>query len=138
MDNTQRYRAFVAEVLNAHDPGRADQFLAPSLVDHSLPEGTPGTVEGFREWFSGFLAGIPDQTWTIDVIFEEDNLVAHQKTVRGTHTGDLFGIAPTGRTVETYEVGIVRFDDGKMVEFWGSFDEARLLRQVGVIENEAA
>ena len=60
------------------------------------------------------------------MIFEEGNLVAHQKTVRGTHTGDLFGMLPTGRTVETHEVGIARFDDGKMVEFWGSFDEARL------------
>jgi predicted ester cyclase len=138
MDNTQRFRAFVEEVLNAHDPGRADEFLASSLVDHSLPEGTPGTVEGFREWFSAFLAGIPDQTWTIDMIFEEGNLVAHQKTVRGTHTGDLFGIAGNGRSVETYEVGIARFADGKMVEFWGSFDEARLLRQVGVLESVPA
>lgn len=72
------------------------------------------------------------------MIFEEGNLVAHQKTVRGTHTGDLFGMLPTRRTVETHEVGIARFDDGKMVEFWGSFDEARLLRQVGVLESEAA
>ncbi len=138
MDNTQRYRAFVEEVLNAHEPGRADEFLSSSFVDHSLPEGTPGTVEGFREWFSDFLAGIPDQIWTIDVIFEEGDLVAHQKTVRGTHAGELFGTAPTGQPVETVEVGIARFDDGKMVEFWGVVDEARLLRQVGVMASAPA
>ena len=138
MDNTQRYRAFVEEVLNAHDPSRADEFLASSLIDHSLPEGIPGTIDGFREWFSAFLVGIPDQTWTIDVICETGDLVAHQKTVRGTHTGDLFGIASTGRSVETFEVGIIRYEAGKMVEFWGSFDEARLLRQVGALESEAA
>lgn len=40
--------------------------------------------------------------------------------------------------MSTYEVGIVRFLGGRMVEFWGALDEARLLRQLGVLEAEVS
>lgn len=134
MRNSERFKAFVSEVLNAHDPDRATEFLSPTIADHSLPDGIPGTVEGFQQWFRGFLGSIPDQVWTLDLIVEDGDLVAHQKTVRGTHTGDLFGVPPTGNTIETREVGIARYEDGKIVEFWGVVDDAQLLRQVGALD----
>lgn len=81
-------------------------------------------------WFSTFHAAFPDARWEIGVLLSRGDLVAREKTVRATHLGEYAGIAPTGRTVTTSEVGIVRFRDGRMDEFWGVFDEARLMREL--------
>ncbi|MBA2550007.1 MAG: ester cyclase, partial [Nocardioidaceae bacterium] len=41
------------------------------------------------------------------------------------------GIAPTGRKIEVRGVQIGRFEDGKIVERWGSSDELGILQQLG-------
>jgi predicted ester cyclase len=38
--------------------------------------------------------------------------------MRGTHLGELDGIAPTGKPVVTNGITIVRFSDGKVAEDW--------------------
>jgi SnoaL-like polyketide cyclase len=55
--------------------------------------------------------------------------------MRGTHTGQLFGIPPTGKPIEILEAGIWRLADGLVVEAWFFGDELRLLRQLGVIDD---
>lgn len=53
-------------------------------------------------------------------------------TGRGTHDGDLEGIAPTGRTVEIPVCNVVEVADGKILREREYFDTAVLLRQLGV------
>jgi predicted ester cyclase len=54
-------------------------------------------------------------------------------TMRGTHTGQLFGIPATGQPIEILEAGIWHLVDGQVIEAWFFGDELRLLRQLGVI-----
>ena len=54
-------------------------------------------------------------------------------TMRGTHTGDFFGIPPTGRRVELPGVHIMRIANGRIAEHWGSNDDLGMMRQLGVI-----
>jgi len=128
--NEARLRRFVDEVLNTGNVDAADEFIAADLVDHSLPPDVPGTLDGFKEWFSMFHAAFPDARWEIGVLLSRGNLVAREQSVRATHLGEYAGIAPTGRAVTTSEVGIVRFRDGRMEEFWGVLDEARLMHEL--------
>ena len=51
----------------------------------------------------------------------------------GTHTGELFGIPPTNREVETEGIAIHRVRDGKIIEYWAVSDVARVLQQVGAL-----
>jgi predicted SnoaL-like aldol condensation-catalyzing enzyme len=46
-------------------------------------------------------------------------LVAERFTARGTHQGELLGVAPTGREVVLAGINIFRVQDGKVVERWG-------------------
>ncbi len=128
--NEAIYRRFLDEVLNGGDPDAADRFFAPELIDHSLPPGVPGTLEGFKQWFDEFRRAFPDARWEIEVIFGKDDLVARQQTFTATHEGEYLGVEPTGQDVRASEAGIVRFAGGRMVEFWGVFDDAGLLRQL--------
>jgi predicted ester cyclase len=51
--------------------------------------------------------------------------------VTGTHEGNLFGISPTGRRIDVYEIGLYRLREGKVIEGWFMADEAALLKQLG-------
>jgi predicted ester cyclase len=66
-----------------------------------------------------------------DIIAKEDRVWAVW-TMRGTHTGQLFGIPPTGRDVEVLEAGVWRLVDGLVAEAWFFGDELALLRQLGL------
>ncbi len=100
------YRRFVAEVLNKGNVDAADQFFAPTLTDHSLPPDVPGTLDGFKEWFTMFHNAFPDGKWTIDFITGTGDIVAHHNSMVGTHKGEYLGVATSGKQVTTQETGI--------------------------------
>src|SRR5512144_1012805 len=77
-----------------------DSLLAPGTLDHSTVSGhTEEGAEGFKQIIRTFHAGIPDIKLTIeDAIYTGDKVV-HRWVLRGTHTGTLFGIPPTGKAV---------------------------------------
>ncbi len=52
--------------------------------------------------------------------------------VRGTHQGDLEGLAPTGRTVEMPVCNVIEVADDRIVQEREYFDEAALMTQLGV------
>jgi predicted ester cyclase len=133
-ENKAIYCRFVQEVLNQGNVAASDRFFAPEFVDHSLPPDMPGNVAGFKEWLKMFRTAFPDQRWELEVILAEGDLVAHHKRVWGTHTGEFMGLAPTGKRINTAEIGIIKFAHGRMVEFWGMFDEEKLKQQLGIVE----
>ena len=48
---------------------------------------------------------------------EGDQVVARVR-ITGTHTGNFWGVAPTGRHVDLTAIYIVRIANGKIVEHW--------------------
>lgn len=54
-------------------------------------------------------------------------------TFRGTHTGDLLGIAPTGRPIELTMVELHTWENGQLSDLWNSFHPVLVLAQLGVI-----
>ncbi|MGA0023107.1 MAG: ester cyclase [Burkholderiales bacterium] len=76
-------------------------------------------------------AAFPDRVDVIEQVIADGDRVGLLFRVTGTHTGNFFGIAPTGKRVDVYEVALLRIVDGQMVEGWFMMDEAELLRQLG-------
>jgi hypothetical protein len=54
-----------------------------------------------------------------------------RQTARGTHRGELMGLAPTGVQTNTTGISIDRYEDGKIVETWTNWDTLGLMRQLG-------
>jgi predicted ester cyclase len=52
---------------------------------------------------------------------------------RGTHKGDLSGIAPTEKQFTISGVTIARFTGSKMAEGWINWDAQDLMQQLGVV-----
>ena len=121
----------LAEKINAGEIEAAVESFAEDAVDHDpAPDQGPGR-EGFKQFFEALTSAFPDAHLEPEQIVSDDDNVAIAYTLTGTHEGDFQGIAPTGRKIEIRGVQIGRFEDGKIVERWGSSDELGILKQLG-------
>ena len=73
----------------------------------------------------------PDRVDVIERVVAEGDTVGLLFRLNATHRGNLFGIPPTGKKIDVYEIALLRIVDGQMVEGWFMMDEAELLRQLG-------
>jgi predicted ester cyclase len=76
-------------------------------------------------------AAFPDRVDVIEHVIAEGDTVGLLFRLNATHTGNFFGIPPTGKKVDVYELALLRIVNGQMVEGWFMMDEAGLLRQLG-------
>lgn len=74
---------------------------------------------------------IPDRVDVIEKVIADGDRVGLLFRVTGTHTGTFFGIPPTGKKLDVYEVALLRIENGQMVEGWFMMDEVALLQQMG-------
>lgn len=105
--------------------------FAADVVDHDPAPGQTEGPSGFEAFFTTLRAAFPDLTIVADKIVTDDDNVAVAYTLSGTHNGEFIGVAATGKKVSARGVQIARFEDGKIVERWGSSDELGLLHQIG-------
>jgi steroid delta-isomerase-like uncharacterized protein len=120
-----------AELLRTRDPDRVTDFFAADFVSHNMPPGLPQGVEGVKLFFRMFRDALPDLEVTLDEIVAEGDRAAIATTTTGTHTGELMGMAPTGRRVAVTGIDLVQIRAGKIVEHRGLTDTVGLLRQLG-------
>ncbi len=87
--------------------------------------------QGFPSNGTNLRAAIPDRVDVIEDIIADGDRVGLLFRVTGTHEGTLFGIPPTGKSIDVYEVGLYRLAGGQVIEGWFMADEAALLKQIG-------
>ena len=122
------------EMFSTGDFSIADEIYSDDYVGHdpTKPEPIRG-IEGAKEEAAGYRAAFSDLTLTIDHQVAEGEYVVTRWTARGTHDGDLEGIAPTGVSATTGGISIVRIVDGKIVEDHTQWDALGLMTQLGVV-----
>lgn len=107
-----------------------DEVVAPGAVDHDPAPGQGSGPDGFKHFFGTMKSAFPDLDIQVEHMTATDDDVAIAYTINGTHQGDFLGVAPTGRRVSARGCQIGRFEDGKLVERWGSSDELGILKQL--------
>lgn len=130
--NRQSQRAFVDTVQSAGELDRIDDFVHAGFVDHSLPPGLPAGPDGVRAILGAIRHGFPDHDAEVIHMLAEGDMVATYKTFTGTHTGEFFGRAPTGRRATIRVMDFVRYRDGRIAEHWNVVDLESLWEQLGV------
>ena len=88
--------------------------------------------QSFPETLHGLRGAFPDRVDVIEDIIAEGDRVGMIWRLRGTHKGNLFGIAPTGKKIDIWEIGVFRLVGGRITEGWFMADEVGVLRQLGV------
>ena len=98
---------------------------------------TGGVLEGrdeiervYRLWISAFT-GI---TFSVDEVLIDGDRAVQIARLSGTHAGEFFGLAPTGRQVEVQVALVYRVADGAIVEERRIYDFTGVLVKVGVLK----
>jgi steroid delta-isomerase-like uncharacterized protein len=130
-DRRSIYRQ-VIDAISRNDTAVLDQFLAEELIDHNpIPGQSPGRA-GFKEWMGSARASFPDLQGIIqDVILADSDYVIGRVTWQGTQRGPFAGLPPTSRPATLAAIHIVRFEAGRIVEWWGIADLLGTIHQLG-------
>jgi steroid delta-isomerase-like uncharacterized protein len=131
-ENKELVRRFVEEFWNEGNAAAADELMAPDAEIH-MPTGERVDLDGLKGFASAFRGSFPDWHSTLEELVAEGDRVAERWTGRGTHRGELQGIAPTDRRVEVPGSVFYRIVDGKIVEFRGQLDMMGLMQQLGAM-----
>jgi predicted ester cyclase len=134
-DNKALIRRFI-DAIDANDSddwSLIDDFVDEGFVAHNPP--VPGVSldrEGLKQAAEIFRVATPG-THEVAMQVAEDDLVVSRIIGRGTHAGELLGIPPSNKEIETDGIAIHRVRDGKIVEYWSVVDVANILQQIGVL-----
>src|SRR5262249_27508600 len=95
-DNRGLIKRFYDEGWNANNLDVYDELVTDDFVDHQALPGLPPGREGFKGLNVMFRSAFPDVWVEISNVVAEEDKVGCRWVSTGTHTGDLFGIPPTG------------------------------------------
>jgi predicted ester cyclase len=126
---------FYREVMEEGNLDLINELGSESYTDHEDPlPGQPSGLEGIKFYVNTFRSAFPDiRAKTIEPTMVDGDLEACRIVLTGTHQGELMGTAPTGNAVEFSCIDIIRVQEGKVVEHWGSTDMLKLLQQIGAV-----
>lgn len=127
-------RRFVDEMCNGRALAVADEiFSADHLYHDPASPGVGKGAAGMRELIGTYHRGVKDARWDVQAMTATADTVILRWTGSGTHTGELLGIAPTGRKVRVDGIWMLRVANGKIVESWNCWDTLGMLQQLGVV-----
>ena len=132
--NKNVVRRLFEEVWNKGNLPVADELFAQNYSHHdsSTPEFGQGPGSE-KKRATLYRTAFPDVRLMIEDIIAEGETVTARWSCKGTHKGDLSGIAPTGKQFTISGMSIARFTNGKMVEGWVNWDALGLMQQLGLV-----
>jgi predicted ester cyclase len=117
--------------------GPAETLCAPDY--RAMLGGNPPVDRAGHEAFAqAFYRAFDGIGHTIEDVIATDDRVVVRFILKGRHTGDFFGIPPTGRSIVVAAHAILHLAGGQVTRLFGIFDEAGLLRQLGVLPSNTA
>ncbi|MCX5544338.1 ester cyclase [Paraburkholderia sp. CNPSo 3076] len=120
------YRAF-----SEKDPDLVDTVLAPDWSDIPLAPGQGPGPEGIKPIIRSLSQAFPDVRIVIHDLIQVPGQIAVRAEISGTHHGELFGIAPTGKQVSFRLHEFHALDGQRVTTTWHMEDWFGLFLQIG-------
>ena len=114
---------------------------SPSAINEMFVEGgtytdptTKGALTGVAigGYAGGLFASFPDLSFDITSNAETASGVVLEWTMRGTNTGSLSGLPPTGAVIAQPGIDVIRVNGDKVLSVRGYFDRQTMLDQLGL------
>ncbi|MEQ1505602.1 MAG: ester cyclase [Myxococcota bacterium] len=119
--NKAAVQRFNREVIERGDAAAFRALVAETFVNRSAPPGSDGR-DGMWAFFASLRPALTDLRVEVHDLVAEGDRVATRKTIRGRHTGALFGVPATQEEVAIEVIDLVRLEGGQYVEHWGQTD----------------
>ena len=130
--NETLVRRVFDELANQGDFDAVEEIYTADYLDHAPLPGGPAGVDGVAYSIGGLRTAMPDLHVTVEDMSSFGDKVAAHNTWRGTHTGEILGIQPTGRSLSFTGVVIFRIAEQKLAERWAVGMELDLLKELGL------
>jgi len=133
-EDNKRILRRLLEALDTGNLAVVEELVSPDFVTHHprSPDHRGGP-EAVKQASALFRTAFHDLRFTIEDMIAEGDMVAFRWIARGTHTGEYFGIPPTGESVEFRGMEFDRFSHGKVEERWVNWDTLGLFQQLGIV-----
>ncbi|MCX4632233.1 ester cyclase [Streptomyces sp. NBC_01443] len=138
--STDQNKDLIRRYIEAIDENRTgdwailDHYIANDFVAHNaVHPGVSLDREGIKQGAELFRVAAPESRHEIKMQVAEGDFVVSHIMGRGVQTGELLGIPPTNKEIETEGIVIHRVRDGQIVEYWAVTDVAGVLQQLGVL-----
>ena len=131
--NKALFRRYFDEGTNRGNLDVVEELFAPDYKHHdpANPDVIVGN-EGVRRHIQTLRGAFPDITIQIEDMVAQGDKVVIRWTANVTHTGDYFGIPPTGKSATITGMNTWQVQDGKAVEGWVNRDDVGLMQQLGL------
>ena len=131
-------RALVAgafDAMNQRELDRLDETVASGFVRHceATPEVDVRSLDDFKAFLRADATAFPDNVQTVTHVAADGDLIGIFATYEGSHLGALGPFEPTGKRVKFDFAGMFRVADGKLSEFWITWDNMTILAQLGLL-----
>jgi predicted ester cyclase len=128
-------REFAAS-LTAHDMARFGAIIADDYQQHQAIAPAAGVAsggsakEGVLRYFGARVKALPDLVVKAEMVVTSGNRMAANFVYSGTHQGEYFGVAPTGKRLTFNSTDIFIIRNGQLAEHWGAADLLGLMQQM--------
>ena len=134
MNNADIVREACRVVWTEGDLSRISEFYADHFTtDYPMTQWGTG-LEGIKKLAEAQRQAFPDYRENIDELYDAGEDIVVVLTIRGTNTGPMEGMEPTGKQVEFRDVTICRVEAGKIVKQSGLSDYFTVYHQLGLID----
>jgi len=120
-------RAANSELIANGNLDAVGEFFTTDFVAHLTDQDMTGGHGAIRKLVGLYRGAFPDLQVEVEILVEASDRVAWQRTLRGTHEGDMKGFPATGRPIVWRDMVASRFRDGLIAEDWSISDLAERL-----------
>lgn len=126
------YRAF-----SDKNPDLVDEVLAPTWDDIPLAPEQGAGPQGIKPIIRSVIQAFPDVQIIVHDMIQEPGRIAVRAEISGTHLGELFGIAATGKKVSFRLHEFHTLDGERLTTTWHMEDWFGLFLQLGEFPPQA-
>jgi steroid delta-isomerase-like uncharacterized protein len=131
--NKANIRRVIEDLYTRGDLAVAEELYAADYIRHDPATPNVGTgVAAVKQVANTYRTAFPDLELTAEDVVAEGDKALCRWSARGTHLGDLQGIAPTGKRFEITGLTLMKFAGGQIVEEWTNWDVLGMMQQLGV------
>lgn len=120
-------RRLTDEVFIGGNVEAIDQLLSSDFESHDPPPGVGSDRQGLKDLASMVVGSFDDRKLEFDEFIDTtDGRVVENWAMTATHTGEAFGLPPSGKSITVRGIEIWRVSNGRIVEHWGAVDMSDL------------
>lgn len=133
-ENKALVSRIATDIWNRGDLDATSDVMVANAQYHGphMPKGI-GDRENWRQAIAMYRSAFPDSHVTFEELIGTGNTVVGRWSATATHTGQLPGVAPTGKRITIGGITIYRLSGGKIVEAWEQLDMLGMWQQLGVV-----